>query len=244
MTRPTLRRLTIALFAALAALVPAGLSARDLPAKPAEARTTPAANWNTVIAVTPQGTRVVGNPDAGLKLVEYVSYTCPHCAHFEIASSAQLKMSFVATGKGSIEVRHVLRDPIDLAIALLTNCVPPKRFFVFHEAFMRHQEEWVAMLEHMSEGQQARWTKGDDGSRMRAIAADLKFYDFIEPLGLQRVAADRCLSDKKLMDRLSQQTKDASALGVNATPTFALNGVVLAGTHDWTTLGPQLAARM
>ena len=46
------------------------------------------------------------------------------------------------------------------------------------------------------------------------------------------------------MDRLANQTRDAMSAGVDSTPSFAINGAVLAGTHDWTTLGPQLAARM
>ncbi|MDE2406221.1 MAG: thioredoxin domain-containing protein [Sphingomonadales bacterium] len=201
-------------------------------------------NWNAVVNVTPAGTRVVGNPQAKVRLTEYVSYTCPHCAHFEAASAAQLHLVFVAGGKGSIEVRHIVRDPVDMAIALLTNCVPPARFFVLHEAFMRQQDKWVARLQTMSEGQQKRWNNGDNGSRMRAIASDLQFYDFVSGLGLGRVAADRCLSDGKLAERIAAQTRDAAAAGVDSTPTFAIDGTILAGTHDWATLAPQLAARM
>jgi hypothetical protein len=49
---------------------------------------------------------LLGNPrNAPVKLVEYISYTCPHCAHFEAESDAQLRIGFIATGKGSIEVR-------------------------------------------------------------------------------------------------------------------------------------------
>jgi len=211
---------------------------------PSTARPMSGGNWTGTVTVTPQGTRVLGNPQAKLKLVEFVSYTCPHCAHFEEASAAQLKLVFVAGGQGSIEVRHILRDPVDLAIALLTNCVPASRFFQLHEAFMRHQDRWVEILQGLNETQQNRWTDGDKGGRMRAIASDLRFYDFVEPLGLTRTAADRCLSDNALMERLAGQTRDAATLGVESTPSFAIGDLVLAGTHDWATLGPQLAARM
>jgi len=227
----------------LAVMMPASASAKAKPAAPV-ARATGGANWNGVVTVTPLGSRVLGNPQASVKLTEYVSYTCPHCAHFEVTSAAQLKLVFVAQGKGSIEVRHVVRDPVDLAIALLANCVEPKRFFQIHEAFMRGQDAWEATLQKLGESPQKRWYDGDKGSRMRAIAGDLHLYDVTTRFGLSRPAADRCLSDQGLMDRLANQTRDAMSAGVDSTPSFAINGAVLAGTHDWTTLGPQLAARM
>ncbi|MBU6266569.1 MAG: thioredoxin domain-containing protein [Sphingomonadales bacterium] len=226
----------------------ATLSALALGLAPAQAQPPlhkPAApNWNAVVTVTPAGTRVVGNPDAKVKLTEYVSYTCPHCAHFEEASAGQINLAFVAGGKGSVEVRHVVRDPVDMTIALLTNCVPANRFFILHAAFMRQQEKWVARLQGMSETQQKRWNQGDNPGRFRAIASDLQFYDFVAGFGLGRIAADRCFGDAKLAERIVKQTSDAGAIGVNSTPSFALDGVVLAGTHDWSTLAPQIAARM
>jgi protein-disulfide isomerase len=236
-------RLKLILGMLLAVMAPGATMARAKPAAAEPARAA-GSSWNATVNVTPLGSRVLGNPQAALKLVEYVSYTCPHCAHFEAASAAQLKLVFVAGGKGSIEVRHVLRDPVDLAIALITNCVEPRRFFLIHEAFMRAQDDWEPTLQKLGEGPQKRWYDGDKGSRMRAIAGDLHFYDVAARFGLSRPATDRCLSDRALMDRLANQTREATAAGVEGTPSFALNGAMLAGTHDWTTLGPQLAARM
>lgn len=230
------KRLLIAL--SVLALVPGTAHAQPAQHKAA------GGNWNAVVNVTPAGTRIVGNPDAKVRLTEYVSYTCPHCAHFEEASAAQINLAFVSGGKGSVEVRHVVRDPVDMTIALLTNCVPANRFFVLHAAFMRQQDKWVARLQGIGEGQQKRWNQGDNASRMRAIASDLKFYDFVASFGLGRAAADRCLADGKLAERIAAQTRDAAAAGINSTPSFAIDGTVLAGTHDWATLAPQLAARM
>jgi hypothetical protein len=52
--------------------------------------------------MTSDGGHLVGNPGAAVKLVEYVSYTCPHCAHFEVEADAPLRLSFIASGKGSM----------------------------------------------------------------------------------------------------------------------------------------------
>src|SRR5687768_3218644 len=40
-------------------------------------------DWQQVVAQTPAGGFVMGNPDAAVKLIEYGSMTCPHCAEFD-----------------------------------------------------------------------------------------------------------------------------------------------------------------
>ena len=82
--------------------------------------------WNTTVALTAAGGHLIGNPAAPVKLVEYVSYTCPHCAHFESESEAALQLSFIKGGKGSVEIRSFLRNPIDVAASLLVECGAPK----------------------------------------------------------------------------------------------------------------------
>ena len=140
--------------------------ALTLVAGTALAQTKPAArNWNTTVTVTPQGTHVLGNPAAKIRLTQYVSYTCPHCAHFEEQADAQLRLTFVATGKGAVEVRNIIRDPIDLTVALLTNCGPTAKFFGNHAAFLRGQDKWIGPLVNPSPAQRARWTTGAFATR-------------------------------------------------------------------------------
>jgi len=211
--------------------------------KPAPAP--PKANWNNVVARTPLDSHLLGNPNAAVKLVEYISYTCPHCAHFEAESDAQLRIGFIATGKGSIEVRSFVRDPIDLTAALLTHCGPPSKFFGNHSAILRHQTTWMAPLANISDAQKARWSSTDFGARTRAIASDLGLYSLMEARGYGRPELDRCLGDKALAERLAKNTKDAAEKDfVNGTPSFLLGGVPLSGTYNWATLKPQLEARL
>ena len=225
----------------LAALFGAALlTAASKPAAPA-----PKANWNAVVVRTPLDSHLLGNPNAPVKLVEYISYTCPHCAHFEMESDAQLRVGFIATGKGSIEVRSYVRDPIDLTVALLTHCGPPSKFFGNHSAFLRNQTTWLAPMASLTEAQKARWSNTDFVARTRAIASDLGFYTLMEARGYDRPEVDRCLGDKALAERLAQHTKDASDKDfVSGTPSFLLNGVPLSGTYSWTTLKPQIEARL
>lgn len=204
----------------------------------------PAANWNSTVAVTPAGSHVLGNPAAKLKLTEFVSYTCPHCSHFESEADAPLRLVYVRSGKVSVEVRHVLRDPIDLTAAMLTNCGSKEKFFVNHSVFMRSQPTWIRTLSTATEGQRTRWTSGDLATRNRAIAGDFHFYAIMATRGYDRVTIDRCLADKAMAQRLSAQTQAATDLGVLGTPSFALNGSLLAGTNDWAMLRPQIDAAL
>ncbi len=50
-----------------------------------------------------------------MKLIEYGSYTCPHCAVFAKESEAELKGKMIRSGGLSLEYRHLIRDPADLA---------------------------------------------------------------------------------------------------------------------------------
>jgi protein-disulfide isomerase len=201
------------------------------------------ANWLGNIAVTPAGSHTLGNPAAPVKLVEYVSYTCPHCAHFQRQSDAPLRIVYLQPGKVQVEVRHLVRDPIDMTVAMLTNCGAPSRFFANHNLFMQSQDRWIGAANTASAAQQARWSSGDKAARMRAIAADFGFYAMMEQRGYDRPMVDRCLADEAMAKRLAAQTAGAQELGIQGTPGFLLNGLLLAGTYDWQSLDAQLQAR-
>lgn len=225
---------------ALAVGALATLTGAGKPAKPVAH-----SNWVATAAVTAEGYHVLGNQAAPLRLVEYVSYTCPHCANFEVQSEAQLKIGLVARGKGAIEVRNFVRDPIDMTVALLTNCVSPSQFFRLHTAFMRNQAKWIVPATNSTEAQRQRWTTGPLANRTRAIARDFKFYEFMEARGVNRIATERCLGNEALASKLAAHTQEAvEKYNVNGTPSFMVDGVLLAGTHDWVSLKPQLDARV
>lgn len=204
----------------------------------------PHPNWAAFVTVTESGSHVLGDPDAPLKLTEFISYTCPHCAHFQEQSEAALNLVYVQPGKVSVEVRHLMRDPVDTAVALLTNCGDPSRFFMNHSFFLHRQDRWIQVLGTASKTQQQRWYIGDLGKRMRAVASDFGFYALMEQRGYDRATVNRCLADKEMAEKLGAQTRHAEEAGITATPSFMLDGVPLAGTHDWQMLNIQLQARM
>ncbi|GGC25024.1 hypothetical protein GCM10011371_10800 [Novosphingobium marinum] len=204
----------------------------------------PHANWTATVSVAESGTHTLGNPEAAVKVTEYVSYTCPHCADFQIESEAPLRLAYVQPGTVSLEVHHLLRDPVDLAAALLTNCGEPEGFFRRHNDFLGSQEQWLPKIQSASTQQRQRWSEGPVPQRMRAIAADFDFYSIMEARGFSRTRTNECLADEATMKKLLDQTQSAIESGVQGTPSFAMNGVVLEGTHTWQGLNQAIDAEI
>ncbi len=201
-------------------------------------------NWLVVIDENDHGHRI-GNPEAEIKLVEFMSYTCNHCATFTRDGEGAIKLAYVPTGKVSFEIRHLLRDPVDLTAALLTQCGDPARFMQNHAAIMLKQEEWFETAGKTSQAQRARWQFGSNSARRQAMASDLGFYDIMERRGYTRTEIDRCLSDEDKAAALAETSqRDIETFGLQGTPSFLINDELLGGVHAWDTLQPKLDERL
>jgi protein-disulfide isomerase len=80
-------------------------------------------------------------------------------------------------------------------------------------------------------------------SRWKAIASDLGFYGMMETRGYSRVQVDQCLSNEVAGRAIVDKSNASSeAFGVDSTPSFVLNGKLLAGVHTWAQLQPAVNA--
>src|SRR5881398_2842705 len=121
-------------------LLPASAnSAKPLakPVRPATSR-----NWTQVVAATPAGGFVLGNPKAKVKLVEYGSLSCPHCRAFDEEGVPTLLGKFVKSGQVSWEFRNYVRDAADLTAALIARCNGARGFFPLVRALYHDQPTW------------------------------------------------------------------------------------------------------
>ncbi len=196
-------------------------------------------NWIGTVVETGTSHRL-GNPDARVKLVEYVSYTCSYCADFAREGEGPLQLAYIAPGTVNVEIRHLIRDDIDLTAALLAHCGPARKFLQNHSAFMLGQDNWIEPLDRATASQKVRWERPGAAGR-RAIAADFGFYAIMERRGYGRAETDRCLNDEALANRLTEDSdRDWALPGIEGTPSFSINGEVLPDTTTWHGLSRRL----
>lgn len=200
---------------------------------PAVAIAAPAANWVAQVARSPIGGHVLGNPSAPTKLVEYVSYTCSHCAHFVGEASAPLKANYVKGGKVSVEVRNAVRDKYDLTAALLARCGGPRRFFGNHEALFANQTAWMEQLQTYDRDA-AKPT--EQKAALRDIGQKTGLYALMGKRGFTPAQLDACINDPTSMKQVLAMTEEAwKKVQISGTPAFTINGTLVDGS-DWTRL--------
>ena len=198
-------------------------------------------NWNTKVEVTPRA-HVIGNPKAETTLIEFVSYTCPHCATFAIEGEAPLQYVYIGPGKLKLEVRPVIRNVVDLTATLLVQCGKPSKYLQNHTMFMTRQKTWLEIARNATRAQQAAWFGPDKLAARQNMSQQLGFYEMMETRGYSRPDIDRCLADQTRADELEANTvADSAEFGVRGTPSFAVNGDLLEGVHNWQAL--QLALK-
>lgn len=198
-------------------------------------------DWTTRVTVSSKGGHILGNPLAKNTLVEYVSYTCNHCANFEVESHNILKSSFVAKGHLSTEVRNYVRDPVDLTAALLARCGGRTKFFGNHNALMSAQNVWLATVQATSPEVQKTWFEGDFTTRLKKIANDVKFYSLMKKRGFTKAQLDTCLADETAREQIVGMTNFASkTLKIEGTPSFTINGELQKKVHAWGSLRTRL----
>lgn len=117
---------------------------------------------------------VLGSPDAKVTLVEYASYTCPHCATFHTAVFKPLKAEYIDTGKVRFELQEVYFDRYGLWASMLARCGGP-RYFGISGILFETQSEWAASSDPTTVVGNLRkigLTAGMDGAQIDACMAD------------------------------------------------------------------------
>lgn len=204
----------------------------------------PAPHWVNHLETTEHGHRF-GNPEAPVKLVEWASYTCPHCAHFAMEGDAAHDLAYLPTGKVSFEIRPFARNIVDIAASLLAQCGDPSRFKVNHALLMHNQSTWLGKAQQLNAEQQQRWGSGPFAARMRAIAGDLDLYELMANNNYTVAELDRCLADEPAAKKIAEQTSaDAATYGIKGTPSFAINGKLVEDAYGWEALWPALDAAL
>lgn len=188
--------------------------------------------WIGKVEQTPRGNRI-GNPDADMQLIEFISYTCGHCADFSKQSDGTLDLVGVAPGKIAVEIRPVIRNSLDLVVTMLVQCGDSKGFKARHRAFLYSQDTWLTKAINAPRSQQAIWSRGDAAARANAASA-LGLDDIAINKGLSAPEINTCLADQAAAQTILDNNRaNVTEFEITGTPSFALNGSALKGVYDW-----------
>lgn len=204
-------------------------------AVPALAQTRPGApNYARMVSVTAQGAFVLGNPRAKVRLVEYLSYTCSHCAHFMETGVPPLKRDYVAKGLVAYEMRNLVRDPFDLAAALLARCGGPSRVFTLTEDMMARQAVWMAEAQLVAIKQESQLKAMPLAGQLQTIAKGTGLLAMAQARGLTPAQANVCLASDQMHKSVLAMTKDAvDVRKITSTPSFLINNQPGPRSSNW-----------
>ncbi|MEP5938555.1 MAG: thioredoxin domain-containing protein [Erythrobacter sp.] len=195
--------------------------------------------WTDTVNVSEDGGYVLGNPEAPLKLVEYASHTCGACANFSQTGSPALKEDYISSGVVSLELRNLVRDPIDLTIAALVRCGTPEMMIPLSD------QAWGSFEDVMTNAQTGLSQVPNLGDipadqRFVTIAEASGLIDFFAARGLSSDQARTCLADNTTVEAIAAQSqKSAIENEINTTPSFFLNGKRL-DASQWNGVEPVL----
>ena len=145
--------------------------------------------------------RVIGRADAPVTVIEYASFTCPHCAHWFNGVLPVFKARFVDTGRVRLVFRNLPTSPAEVAMtaAGIARCAPADRY--------------QAVARSLYEGQAAMLAGGQTW-----------FSDAIAAGGMTGAQIETCFADPAVNSGLQAEIRAAQAAGVQGTPSFFVNG--------------------
>ncbi|MEP5152445.1 DsbA family protein [Planktotalea sp.] len=148
---------------------------------------------------------VQGNADAKVEIIEYASYTCPHCASFHASAYKDIKKDYIDTGKVKFVYREVYFDRFGLWSSMMARCAGPDRFFGVTDLLYKEQSTWARA--------------GDPA----AIVAELRKVGLKS--GMTEETLDACFNDAdKAQSLVAWYQENAERDNVRSTPSFLING--------------------
>lgn len=199
-------------------------------------------DWSAMVGETPEGGFVMGNPNAPVKLVEYGSMTCPHCATFDEEGVKPLIEKYVKSGQVSFEFRNFVRDPYDITATLIARCGGPSSFFGLTRGLFAEQKDWIGKIQAAPADQQQALMGLPPQQQFGAIATLAGFQPWAAMRGVPSAKSAACLADEAATTKLVQMQADAvSQYEVPGTPAFLINGSLVEASN-WGALEPKLRA--
>lgn len=148
---------------------------------------------------------MIGNPDAPVTIIEYASFTCPHCAAFHKGAFKELKAEYIDTGKINFIYREVYFDRFGLWASIVARCGGAEKFFGISDLIYKGQAEWTRAGEPAA--------IADELGKIGRLA------------GIDGDTLDACFKDAETAEALvAWEAKNREADAIQSTPSFLING--------------------
>ncbi len=144
----------------------------------------------------------MGSKNAPIKIKEYFSLTCSHCANFHVKTLPQLKERYIETGKVQLEFIDYPLDRLAIIAATLARTLPTEDGYL--EAIsilLKKQKQWAYSKKPLDE--------------LRSIA---------KLFGVSSKQFDEILKNIPLMQEIiNKMEKESKNFNIESTPTFIIN---------------------
>ena len=148
---------------------------------------------------------VKGFSESEVTIVEYASFTCPHCATFHEEVFPKLKNQYIDTGKVKFIYREVYFDAPGLWAGLLARCVSPKKYFGVVDLLYKKQSKWAS------------------GSTEKEILDEL--FSIGRQVGMQDEQINQCMQNKeKSLKMIDAYLANSKMDKITSTPSLVING--------------------
>ena len=145
--------------------------------------------------------RTLGNANAPIKIIEYASLTCSHCAHFHNTILPALKEKYIDTGKVFLEIREFPLDDAALKATLTARCLPEDKYESFVSLLFKTQEQWAHNVDYVT-----------------SLKQNAKL------AGMSDETFEACQSEPMLKLKIAENMQTAKdKWKIAATPTFIIN---------------------
>ena len=146
----------------------------------------------------------MGDPKAPVKMVEYASASCTHCATFSNTVLPAFKAKYIDTGKVHYTLKEFLTPPNELAAA------------GFLTARCAGKDKYVSVLDAIFRSQQEIFQTGD----MRGVLLRVA-----QSAGLTESQFNTCITDETALKALNARVERAIKQDkITGTPAFFING--------------------
>lgn len=147
------------------------------------------------------GRRGVGNPDAPVKIQEFFSLTCNHCATFHNDVYPAIKQKLIDSGQVYFVYEEFPLNGPALYGSMIARCLPEERYEGFLDLLLKNQEKWAF--------------GGDFKSALKQNAM---------LAGMAEDEFEACFNNEELQKQIANNIKEASDVWkISSTPSFVFN---------------------